>query len=232
MPGPADRPHALASVPLFAALPTRVLDDLERATVVRHYPQGQVLCHAGDAGDHLIVLEAGQLRVSRYTPAGTEAVLSVVDPPAALGELALLDGAPRSATITAQRAVTVRLVPRRVFLDLMRREPAVMEGLLRTLAEMIRAANERHEDMLGLDVPGRLAKWLRRQAGRGDWTNGVETGAVVTIQRSQSELAAEVGTTRPTLNRALHDLAALGIVAIDGNRVTIQKPDALRAYLA
>lgn len=223
--------HPLASVPLFANLPARVLDELAEATIVRDYPQGQVLCHERDAGDHLIVLEAGQLRVSRYTSAGTEAVLTVVEPPAALGELALLDGAPRSATITAQRAVRVRLVPRQVFLDLLRREPAVAEGLLRTLAEMVRAANERHEDMIGLDVPGRLAKWLLRKAGQRDGLGDVGAGTVIVIERSQGELAAELGTTRPTLNRALHDLADLGIVAIDGHRVTIHKPAALRRYL-
>lgn len=224
-----DGVHPLASVPLFANLPARVLDDLAAATIVRHYPQGQVLCHAGDAGDHLIVLEAGQLRVSRYTPAGPEAVLQVVEPPAALGELALLDGAPRSATITAQRAVTVRLVPRRVFLDLIHREPAAMTGLLRTLAAMVRAGNARHEDMVGLDVPGRLAKWLLQQATRDDAP--VREGAVVHMQRSQGELAAELGTTRPTLNRALRNLVTRGTVAIDGDRVTILRPDSLRAWL-
>ncbi|MDP9362936.1 MAG: cyclic nucleotide-binding domain-containing protein, partial [Chloroflexota bacterium] len=105
-------PHHLAEVPLFSSLPPSVLDELARASRVRRYPAGQVLWTEGDPGDALLVLEAGQLRISRFAPSGEEVVLAVVEPPAAVGELALLDGAPRSATVTAQRAVAVRLVPR------------------------------------------------------------------------------------------------------------------------
>ena len=115
--------HQLARVPLFADVPTPLLDELAQATRVRQYPAGQILCIEGDPGDHLIVLEAGQLRISRVTPMGDEVVLAVVEAPAAVGELALLDGALRDATVTAQRAVTVRLVPRSVFLSLLKREP-------------------------------------------------------------------------------------------------------------
>ena len=111
-----------------------VLDELARASRTRRYAAGQVLWNEGDPGEALLVLEEGQLRVSRFTGAGIEVVLSVVEAPAALGELALLDGAPRDATVTAQKPVTVRLVPRSTFQELLRREPAVVDGLLRTLA--------------------------------------------------------------------------------------------------
>lgn len=215
------RDASLASVPLFANLPPEVLNELARASRVRQYPQGQILCNEGDPGDDLIVLEAGQLRISRYLADGSEAVLAVYEAPAAIGELALLDGAPRDATVTAQRTVTVRLIPRAAFLALIDREPGAVKGLLGTLAGMVRAGNARHADMIGLDVPGRLAKWLLRQAG---------DDRVVVVQRSQGELAAELGTTRSTLNRALHDFASLGLVEVDGATVTILKRDALARY--
>jgi CRP/FNR family transcriptional regulator, cyclic AMP receptor protein len=211
----------LSSVPLFANLSPDVLAELASASRVRAYPQGQILCNEGDPGDDLIVLESGQIRISRYMADGNEAVLAVYDAPAAIGELALLDGAPRDATVTAQRKVTVRLIPRSVFMDLIGREPDAVKGLLVTLAEMIRAANARHADLIGLDVPGRLAKWLLRQAAG---TN------VVRLERSQGELAAELGTTRSTLNRALHDFESLGYIALDGTSVTLLKPDALGMY--
>jgi CRP/FNR family transcriptional regulator, cyclic AMP receptor protein len=211
----------LSSVPLFANLPSDVLDELAGASRVRQYPQGQILCNEGDPGDDLIVLESGLLRISRYMADGNEAVLAVYDAPAAIGELALLDGAPRDAAVTAQRKVTVRLIPRSVFMDLLGREPEAVRGLLATLAGMVRAANARHADLIGLDVPGRLAKWLLRQA---DGARDVRIG------RSQGELAAELGTTRSTLNRALHDFESLGHVALDGTTVTLLNPDALRMY--
>lgn len=221
--------HRLATVPLFAHLPAAAIDELARSTRTRQYPQGQILCNEGDPGDNLIVLETGQLRISRYTYAGDEAVLAVIEAPAVVGELALLDGAPRDATVTAQRAVTVRLVSRTVFLDLLKREPLAMEGLLRTLAGLVRAGNSRHADFVGLDVPGRLAKWLLRHA-TSDQAGTVVPGAIVTLDRSQGELAAELGTTRSTLNRALNDFESLGLIALNDRQVTLRKPDALRSY--
>jgi CRP-like cAMP-binding protein len=216
--------HRLADVPLFANLSPALLDDLAGATRVRTYPHGQILVHEGDPGDHLIVLEAGQLRISRYLPSGDEVVLAVIDAPAAVGELALLDGAPRDATVTAQRAVTVRLVPRSTFLDLLKRESVAMEGLLRTLAALVRAGNARHADFVGLDVPGRLAKWLLRQSDH----PGADPQVV--LQCSQGELAAELGTTRSTLNRTLHEFASQGMLTMDGNRITLLDREGLRSH--
>jgi len=218
--------HHLGTVPLFAGLPTVVLDQLAAGSRVRHYPRGQILVSEGDPGDHLIVLEEGQLRVSRFSAAGVEAVLAVIDAPAALGELALLDGQPRDATITAQQPVSVRLVPRSAFLAVMRSEPRMMEGLLATLAAMVRAANARHADLLGLDLPGRLARWLLRRAG-----DGGTAGTTVTMKQSQSELAAELGATRSTLNRVLHDFEGQGIIKLDGSTITLRKVERLRDLL-
>lgn len=228
MAPPPTVPHRLADVPLFAGLPPAALDALAAVARPRRYPQGQVLWNEGDPGDHLLVLEAGQLRVARFAASGEEAVLAVLEAPVALGELALLDGAPRDATVTAQRPVAVRLVPRSAFLDLLRREPALVEGLLATLAGLVRMGNARHADVLGLDVPGRLAKWLlARAAAKG---TREPAGLAVALGRTQGELAAELATTRSTLNRALHDLEALGLLAIDGERVVLRDPEGLLAY--
>ncbi len=220
--------HHLADVPLFAALPTHVLDDLARASRTRRYATGQVLWNEGDPGEALLVLEEGQLRVSRFTGAGVEVVLSVVEAPSALGELALLDGAPRDATVIAQHPVTVRLVPRTTFQELLRREPALVEGLLRSLAAMVRSGNARHAVTVGLDVPGRLAAWLlARVAESGDRLPGRPE---IVLGRSQGQLAAELGTTRSTLNRALNQFESLGYLSRDGDRVVIRNADALAAY--
>lgn len=220
--------HRLGDVALFAGLPAQALDELARESRVRRYAAGQVLWSEGDPGDALVVLEEGQLRISRFTGAGVEVVLGVEDAPAALGELALLDGAPRDASVIAQRAVVVRLVPRPAFLALLRREPALVEGLLRTLAGMVRAANARHVATVGLNVPGRLAAWLlaRTAAGRVDARGRPE----IVIGRRQGELAAELGTTRSTLNRALNGFEALGYLTRDDDRVVILDQTGLAAY--
>ena len=220
--------HHLADVPLFADLPSHVLDDLARTSRTRRYASGQVLWNEGDPGEALLVLEEGQLRVSRFTGAGVEVVLSVVEAPAALGELALLDGAPRDATVIAQRPVTVRLVPRSTFQELLRREPALVDGLLRSLAAMVRAGNARHAVTVGLDVPGRLAAWLLARVPES--STRTQSRPEIELGRSQGQLAAELGTTRSTLNRALNQFEALGYLSRDGERVVIRDADALAAY--
>ncbi|HEY7036518.1 MAG TPA: Crp/Fnr family transcriptional regulator [Thermomicrobiales bacterium] len=217
-------PHRLGEVPLFAGLPAQLLDALARASLVRSYRDGQVLFNEGDPGHSLVVLEDGHLKVSRYATTGQEAVLAVVEAPAALGELALLDGKPRDATVTAQGPVRVRFIQRSDFLELLRNEFTFVEGLLATLAGWVRLANARHADLMALDVPGRLAKWLLTRAER-------EGSRTFRLGRSQGELAAELGTTRSTLNRALQEFASLGILGIEGDRISLLKPDALRAYL-
>ena len=226
---PSTPDHQLAMVPLFENISSESLDELARSSRVRQYPQGQILCNEGDPGDNLMVLESGHLRISRWTADGEEAVLAVMEAPAVVGELALLDGAPRDATVTAQRAVTIRLIPRTVFLQLIQREPAAVQGLLRTLAGMVRAGNARHADFVGLDVPGRLAKWLLRHAEN---ASGVEVtnGTSIELHSSQGELAAELGTTRSTLNRALHTFESLGLIVVDGNQITLEKPEKLADY--
>ena len=227
-PAPAP-PHRLGEVPLFAGLPPPALAELARASRPRRYPAGQVLWSEGDPGDALLVLEEGRVRVSRFAADGREAVLAVCEAPSALGELALLDGEPRDATVVAQGPVAVRLVPRPAFLALLRREPALVEGLLATLAGWVRLGNRRHADLLGLDVPGRLARWLLGPAGDETGT-GVRPGAVVELGRTQGELAAELGTTRESLNRALRRFAGLGLLEVDGERVVLRDPAGLAAY--
>jgi CRP-like cAMP-binding protein len=218
----------LADVPLLAGLPAPALDELARASRVRRYAAGQVLWNEGDPGEALLVLESGQLRVSRFSSSGVEIVLSVVDAPAAIGELALIDGAPRDASVIAQRPVTVRFVPRATFHELLRREPAVVDGLLRSLVTMVRAGNARHAITVGLDVPGRLAAWLlARAAERPDSHKGA---VEITIDRSQGQLAAELGTTRSTLNRALIGFEDLGYISRRGDRMVIRNTQALAAH--
>ena len=220
--------HRLADVPLLAGLPAPALDELARASRVRRYAAGQVLWNEGDPGEALLVLESGQLRVSRFSGSGVEIVLSVVDAPAAIGELALIDGAPRDASVIAQQPVTVRFVPRPTFHELLRREPTVVDGLLRSLAAMVRAGNARHAITVGLDVPGRLAAWLLARAAESQVSHkGLPE---ITIGRSQGQLAAELGTTRSTLNRALIGFESLGYIARRGDRFVIRNAQALAAH--
>ncbi len=210
----------LALVTMFASLDAANLRLLERESRVRHFPRGQVLCSEGDPGDDLIVLEAGRVRVSRFAASGQETVLAEVEAPTVFGELALIDGAPRSATLTATSEVRVRYLGRDVVLGLVEREPGVALAMMQGMAAMIRATNERLSDLLSLDVPGRLAKWLLER---------VSDGGAAVVDQSQESLARSLGTTRETLNRALHRFERLGWIEVEGRYVHVRDAGALRS---
>jgi len=211
---------------LFAELPDNLLGVLATQSRVRRYPEGQVLFSEGDPGDSLIILEDGKLRVSRFTPGGQEVVLAVLEGPSAIGELALIDGAPRSATVVAQTPVVVRVLSRQTVMGLISSEPSVAMGMLRALATMVRDTNERFSDILSLDVPGRVAKWLLAHAQR----HGERRGKDVALptDSSQSDLALELGTTRVSVNKALKTFEHLGALTVGRNEIVIHNADLLR----
>lgn len=221
-------PHQLATVPLFATLAPATLDALATESRVRHYAKGQVLCSEGDPGTELLVLEAGHVRISRFTAGGQEIVLATAEAPTAFGELALIDGAPRSATLIAVSDVTVRFLARQAVLALIEHEPATAMAMLRSLTAMIRATNERLADVLSLDVPGRVAKWLLRQAA----IHGEPRphGIAVPLHQSQGELATELGVTRVSVNKALKGFEALGLLTVAPGEIVIADADALARY--
>lgn len=221
---PSDRDR-LRQISLFAALPDEVLDQLLSDTWTRKYPSGQILTTEGDPGDSLLIIESGVVRIVRWGPVGQEIVLATVGAPQAIGELALIDGAPRSATIVAHEPVEVRIVPRALFQGLLQRDPDTALRVMRALASMVRSTNERLSDLLTLDVPGRVAKWLLAN----QHPDG--THAVVQMSMSQSDLASELGTTRVTINRTLKTFESLGAIKMRGEQIEILKPEDLRSRI-
>lgn len=225
----SDHGDDLRFVPLFSRLPEHALNAIGRVSTTRSFPDGHVLCDEGDPGELLYVLLSGEVRVSRLTADGREIVVAVVEAPGALGELSLIDKAPRSATLTAQGPVQVRLIPRPAFLQLLDEQPAMNSAILQRLAMMLRNSNQLHVDMLSLDVPGRLAKWLIQRQQR-YLIPGSLISVTFPLGRTQNDLATELGTTRSTLNRALRGFETLELISVAGDRVTILDAAALKAF--
>lgn len=227
---PSDSPvsRALAQVPLFQAMDPAALSQLEEQSWVQTYPAGQILASEGEPGESLLVVESGEVKISRFTRSGQEVVLAMVEAPDAIGELALLDGAPRSATITALTPVEIRVVPRQAFLTLLEAEPQTMLRILQVLAGMVRSTNERLFDILSLDVPGRVAKWLLlRAASKG---TRQPDGIAIPFTLSQGELASELGTTRVSINKALRTFETIGAIRLEDDRIVLLNADLLMEY--
>jgi CRP/FNR family cyclic AMP-dependent transcriptional regulator len=172
----------------------------------------------------LVVVAEGLVKVLLSSVHGDEVVLVTAGPAETLGELAVLDGAPRSAAVVAVEPTSVLLLTRPTVLGLMGAHPPVLEAVLGSLGGIVRRLTEQTGDLVFLDLGGRLAKLLLRLAEDA----AAPGGAVLDLGLSQSDLAAMVGATRPAVNRALQLLASRGLISVDGRVIVVRDADGLR----
>ena len=171
------------------------------------------------------MVASGLLKVVISSEHGDEVVLTTLGAGETLGELALLDGSPRSAAAIAVEPTTVITLSRETVLELLGQHPSVLDALLRSLGGLVRRLTEQAGDLVFLDLGGRVAKLLLHLADAHG--NGVGP-PTVDIGLSQSDLAAMVGATRPAVNRVLQHMAARSLIAIDGQVIVLRDLDALR----
>ena len=215
----------LRSARIFAELPDDVLDRLAENCVRRTYRRNQYLWYQGDEGARLVVVASGLVKVVISSENGDEVLLATLGPGETLGELALLDGAPRSASVIAVEPTTVLMLSRASVLGLLAHQPSVLDALLRSLGGLVRRLTEQTGDLVFLDLGGRLAKLLLRLAeAHGEHAHP----AVVDLGLTQSDLASMVGATRPAVNRALQGMVARGLISVDGRVIVLRDVPALR----
>jgi CRP-like cAMP-binding protein len=150
----------LGRVPLFAGLSADELAGLATGLRARQYARGEVVFLAGDPGSSLCIVESGRVRLGFSSPDGRERSLALLGPGDFFGELALLDGRPRSADAVATEPSRLLLLPRESFLQSLRSHPELAITLLGVLSERLRRDAQLLQDAAFLDVPGRLAGTL------------------------------------------------------------------------
>lgn len=220
---------ALRQVTLFAGLSDSAMTALVSRVRVRTYRRGEILFNKDDPGTSLFLVKTGRIKISVFSSEGKEAVFTVHAPGDVFGELALLDGAPRSATATALDQSRLLMLDRTSFVAYLREQPDASLILLSDLAARVRRLTSQVEDLMFLDIPGRLARTLLRlgeEYGRKS-TRGVE----IDLQLTQTELGGMVGATRVSVNRLLHWFADRGLIAIDDRRIVLLRPEALQARI-
>jgi CRP/FNR family cyclic AMP-dependent transcriptional regulator len=215
----------LATIELFGEVERSVVESLARHAVVRRLASGQVLFVAGDPSDHLVVVRSGRLRVLVSSERGDELVLTVLGAGEALGELSVIDGLPRSATVEALGATVLVLIPAAQVRDVLTASPAALLAVTVQLAAQVRRLTGGTADLVFLDLPRRLAKFVLTRA-----EPDLDGRSVVDLGVSQSGLAAQLGTTRQSVNRALAGLVRRGWVRVDGTRITVDDDAALQRF--
>ncbi len=219
--------EALRQTAVFGSLDEASLEVLAGRFRRRRYDAGAVVFAEGDPGTGLLVLTEGEVRISVESPTGEEIILNLLRPGDAFGELALLDGLPRSATAVAQIDSQVLTLHRDDFLAALHANPAITQAILGSLASMIRRMNEKLVDVAMLDVSGRMAKAFLELADR--W--GRPVGNAVHLMRpvSVEELAALTGLYRAEVTRQLarYDV---DVLRVEDGRYVLQDLDRWRAW--
>ena len=230
--GPANDPlvrEALMACRLFAGLDETRLDLVVGALRARRFRRGETIFHGGDPGDALFIVSSGSVKILVTPEDGSEpAILTVVGPGGFFGELALLDGAARSATAVAVERVETLVLRRDAFDHLVDDDAGIRRALLGALASEIRRLTAQVEDLHFLDLPGRLARHILREiAVEGELLPTTEVR--LSWPYTQGELAGMIGGSRQSVNRLLADLVGQGLLRFDGDTLVIPDPPALAA---
>src|SRR5581483_2399630 len=209
----------LTRLPLFAGLPEDTAALLERSIQKKSFRRGEVIFHKGDPGSSMYLIVDGQVRIVLPSEGGEEALLGVLDKGDFFGELSLIDGQPRSATIVASEQTETVVLHRDDFLKVIHSSPSVAIDMLRVLARRLRETDEVVEDAVFLDVPGRLAKKLLELGET--YGDARPDGTIIGLRLTQSELATMVGATRESVNIHLRSYRLRGIIDVDRQRIII-----------
>ena len=214
---------ALGRIPLFSGLDEKDLAKLVEFSRVCRYAKGSIVLHEGDPGDALLVLLSGRAKIVLQSEQGQEVILSVVEPPDVLGHFALLDGAPRSATVVALDALETRRLTRERFLELVAKNRTILEGLLRHLAASLRETNEQVRTALMFDIHGQVLRALIKR--------GKDDGSHIIVQPrlTHQEIAQMIGKARETVSRAINELRDAGYLTVEGKAITLRK-EKLKRY--
>lgn len=217
----ADLARMMPSNALLSTWGTAELEDLLARAHLCPMKKGEVLLRQGDAGDVLIVLLDGTLRVSMVASNGREIILDYAEAGSVLGEIALLDGGERTASVTALGEGQYLKLGARAFREVLEKHPSMAWRLLKEMARRLRQANNTIESDRAYASGPRLARALQRLMHKS------ESGAALRLELSQGELGAFAGISRENINRQLGAWADAGIVALEHGRVKILDQDVL-----
>lgn len=206
-------PGLLKTFPLFADLSEADRNLVLARMVVRRFGRNSPIIFEDDIGNSLFVIVKGRVKISHISSGGGEAILAILGEGDFFGELSVIDGLGRSATVTAIDDVELMMLRRGDFMELLERIPKIAISLLKELAGRIRKSDTHIRSLSLLDARGRVASTLVRLA---EDIGRIRDGRVVIEELPlQRDLASIAGTSRETISRILSRFEADGIIRID-----------------
>jgi len=193
----------LAGVELFSELDTDELAKVATLSQTRSVGKDVAIFYAGDPADAVFIVARGKVKIVVTSSDGREFILTVLGAGQVFGEMALIEEAPRSASVITATAVELVVISRDEFHHLLATEPRISRKLLAILSRRLRRANTKMESLAYMDVAGRLARYLLDLAR--DHGQRLGNGWVVVRRPTHADIAHSIGTTRETVSRLINE---------------------------
>lgn len=222
-----DRRELLTTIGLFEKLDSQEIDLLLELTTLRKIGAKEILCRKGDPGSQLYGVLSGRLKAMAPGRDGKELVFGVMGPGDVIGEIAVVDSEPRSATVVALDDSELLALHRRDLTPFLESHPKAAIGLAGVLAMRVRRLSSYAEDLFFLPLGSRMAKTLLALAsveGQGDSVRVLRE-----IRLAQQDLADMLGTTRESVNKQLRLWEQEGLIAISRARLRVLDAGSLAA---
>lgn len=223
---PAVKLKLLSNVELFDGLNEKQLVGICEVVRSKSLKRKEELFHKGDDGRQVFIIVSGKLKALTTSIDGDDVVFSILGPGEVFGEVALLGGTRRTATVSAIEACELLVIDRRDFMAFLDTHPDISANLLQVLALRLKRVSELVEDTLFLNLRLRLAKKLNALSRMYGQT--VEGGILVDLKLSQAEWGDLVGATRESINKQVRQWVDEGIVRVDKGYIVIQQPNELQ----
>ena len=205
----------LATIQMFAGLPTNQLEAIAQVAVTQIYPKGEAIFWEGDEGRGFFIVVSGKVKVFKFSPEGKEQILQFFGPGEHFAEVPAFDGQCFPASAAAVEPTQLLFFPRTSFMQLLQQHPNLAIGMLAIFARHLRRFAQLIENLALKEVPGRLAAYLLYLSDRTDTSSEVE------LDITKGQLAAFLGTIPETLSRVFSRLASDGLIEINGSKIKI-----------
>ena len=217
-----DRKAILRGHPLFSGLPAEIIERVCAYAKMKEIKRGATIFAKGEPGQSMFAVCSGTVKISVPSLEGKDAVFNFINEGGIFGEIALLDGQSRTADAVAITKCQLMMIDRRDFLPLVRSHPELAARIIDVLCSRLRHTSEQVEDIVFLDLPGRLAKALLHLAGNRDAAAKSQKIAI-----TQREIGQIIGMSRESTNKQLRDWERRKWIRLERGGIVILQQTAL-----
>lgn len=217
---PYEIKNFIAKVPLFEGLNSQEYEAIYKAMIHKHYSPDEIIVHEDDSvSQSFFVIISGKVNVAVLSDEGKQTILATLEKGEFFGEMAILDGEPRSASVIAAQQCELLALYRKTLLDLLKKYPQIAIRMLITMSKRLRRSNKHINTLTKMSVYGRIADVLLQLAEE----RGQRIGQVIIIANPprQQDLAEMAGTSRETVSRVLSQLRKKHYITTNRKRLVI-----------